>query len=405
MSPGVLLPTGAAEQPSSTSHSNLHAQPTLRPASPGLVPHLSGQSSFFAVKGTADAGRGAFARTDISSNTTVLIADDLTVRLLLREHRGEVCWECFAYDRGKRLPVRDLVHGFTFCSAACEAGLKQRLDHVGLQAWAAVEKTLKSSATKCDRDRNGLADRNDLRPSVSAIDQAWDSAAQTAASLLLARTERPGMNKAHRRTLQQILATPAPADVVQYQMHAIQTRRLSPSAWASILSLAASPCPYSTHYELADHVRSYLFLLAVLPRALLPHVTPDTLRTVVSREVHNSFGIRSLEDEGAEFFGYGVWPSASYFNHSCRPNVKRRRVGRTWVFETIVGVTAGDQLCISYLNGEEDTLGVAGRKARLEKTWGFECACEWCALWDDKPEVSTSGPSRLCWVADEHQRA
>lgn len=337
----------------------------------------------FIIKETPGAGRGAFTTQSVSSGTPLLIADDLTSHVLLREYRGEVCWECFAYDRGKKLPVRDAVHGFTFCSEKCAAKLRGRYDNVCLQAWATMEKALRSKKTTNDGDVIEACD-TEPKPTTSSIDQVWSAARNTATSILSARTAGGGgsgavATKADRRSLQQALLRPPPADVLNYQLHTIVARHTSPGRWAALLSLADEPRPYASRQELHDHVSSYLFLLATLPQPLLPLVTPDTLRTVKSREVHNSFGIRSLEDEGSEFFGYGVWPSASYFNHSCRPNVGRRRVGRRWVFEARGDVGEGQELYISYLNGEEEMLTAEERRARLRDTWGFECRCQRCS--------------------------
>lgn len=356
------------------------------------LPPPPSPSPLIVIRETPGAGRGAFAARAVPGGTQLLVADDLAAHVLLREHRGEVCWECFAYDRGRKLPVRDAVHGFAFCSDACAARLRDRHDDACLQAWAAIERALRSGRATSDYDDD---DEEPSRPSIQAIDQAWGAAASTAASILSARRAGgPGpagfgtTTRAHRRALQRASSGGPPppplppADVLSYQMHAVAAARRAggPGACppAALLSLADEPRPYASRRELRDHVAAYLFLLAVLPGALLPFATPAVLRAAKSREVHNSFGIRSLEDGGSEFFGYGVWPSASYFNHSCRPNVGRRRVGRRWVFEAGGDVGEGQELCISYLNGEEEVLTAEERRARLRKTWGFECGCQRC---------------------------
>ena len=71
--------------------------------------------------------------------------------------------------------------------------------------------------------------------------------------------------------------------------------------------------------HLKAHVCSYLQLLALVPTPMLPSVTATVCRQIMARDSNNSFGIRSLEDDGSEFFGWGVWPEASFFNHSCQP--------------------------------------------------------------------------------------
>ncbi|KAL1652085.1 hypothetical protein SLS58_000209 [Diplodia intermedia] len=92
---------------------------------------------------------------------------------------------------------------------------------------------------------------------------------------------------------------------------------------------------------------------------------------LATRDSMNSFGIRSLDDEGAEFFGYGVWTSASYFNHSCSPNVEKKRVGRAWHFTACRDVRKGEELCITYLSGEERALNTDARRKLLANSWGF----------------------------------
>lgn len=334
--------------------------------------------TLFQVKETPGAGRGVFATQAVSCGTTVHVAADLTAHVLLREYRGEICWQCFAYNRGKKLPVRDLRHGFTFCSKECETRLRTAYDDVCLEAWAAVE-TLLKSRTRKDAPEDMVTDQNS-RPTLSSINDAWKLAQQVAARVFDARTGTTGqgITRDHRKALQQALNRMPSIDVLAFQTHTILTRYRSPEMWRSILSLERDDCPYTSVLELNDHIGSYLQLMCVLPTELLRFVTPEILQSVKMHEVHNSFGIRSLEDEGSEFFGYGVWPSASYFNHSCAPNVRRRRVGRTWIFEASSDILAGTELQISYLNGEETTLNSAERKNRLTRTWGFDCACRRC---------------------------
>lgn len=75
----------------------------------------------------------------------------------------------------------------------------------------------------------------------------------------------------------------------------------------------------------------------------------------------------------------GIFLTAARANHSCTPNA-----GRVWdvakqamVFRTLRAVQAGEELCINYV----DVLGSREeRNANLWDHFGFECACEACAL-------------------------
>lgn len=75
----------------------------------------------------------------------------------------------------------------------------------------------------------------------------------------------------------------------------------------------------------------------------------------------------------------GIFLTAARANHSCTPNA-----GRVWdaakqamMFRTLQAVPAGEELCINYV----DVLGSREeRNANLWDHFGFECACETCAL-------------------------
>lgn len=331
----------------------------------------------FTVRERPGAGRGAFATQNIAAGATIFIADDLNAHVILREYRGEVCWECFAYDRGRKLPVRDALRGLTFCSTECDRLWKQQHDESCLKAWEAVEGILKSGGNSKEPPLKAL------KPTVAEVDNKWRKAEQTAAEILryrlgLGSTPNSGKADGDSQKFKDALRQPRSADALGFQLRALLARHNHPERWPAVLALAEEPVPYWDLSELERDLRAYLHLVCLLPEALLPLATPETLRTVKTREVHNSFGVRSLEDEGSEFFGFGVWPSASYFNHSCGPNVDKTRVGRTWEFTARVDVSADEELSISYLGGEEATLSRADRQERLKRVWGFDCACTRC---------------------------
>lgn len=335
----------------------------------------------FIIKDTPGAGRGAFATQNIPAGGSILIADDLNAHVLLREYRGEVCWECFAYDRGRKLPVRDALRGLTFCTTKCEDHWKQRHDEVCLDAWEAVESLLKGGGNSKEPTSKAL------KPTAAEVDKRWKAAEKSAAAIMKFRlAPRPngaplGKTKADSgsQAFKEALSRPRSADALGFQLRALLARYSHPERWAGVLALAEEPCPYWDQDELERDARAYLHLACVLPGPLLPLAAraAQTLRAARTREVHNSFGIRSLGDGGSEFFGFGVWPSASYFNHSCGPNVARNRAGRAWVFTAAADVAVGDELSISYLGGDE-SLARPDRQERLRRVWGFDCACPRC---------------------------
>lgn len=354
-------------------------------------PRGAPSSSVFEIRDTPTAGRAVFAAQDISKGDLIWRSDDLTISVLLREYRREVCGQCFEYDYGRDLSIRDQAVGFAFCSKECQKVWKQRNGEAGVQAWTAVEKLVKGRSKEDDE----MVEADQPRPTSEEIKRAWENVAAQAALIRTAREaehvkptqpadgdtagiEPVQVTKQHRKALQKALQQRISPDVMSFCVSGIIWRSNAPQDWGKVFALADDKTPYHSSDDLQAFVRSYLHLLAVLPLPLLPLVTPETLFILSSRDSHNSFGIRSLEDDGSEFFGYGCWPAASYFNHSCGPNVKKVREGRVWYFTAGADITSGEELNITYLSGEERKLSRGKRMLTLKRNWGFDCRCARC---------------------------
>lgn len=341
-------------------------------------------SSLFEIRHTPNAGRAVFATQDIPENTLVWRSDDLTLSVLLREYRREVCGQCFAYEHGRDLGVRDKAIGFVFCSKECQGIWRKENGEVGVEAWTAVEKLVKGRS----REDSEMVDVDRPRPKPTEIAQAWESVASQAALIRIARAvENPSVGgeadaiqvtKQHKKALQKALLQHISPDVMSFSVSGIVWRWHNPADWDRVLALSGDRTPYHNSDDLRAFTHTYLHLLAILPLPLLPLVTAEMMFLLSSRDSHNSFGIRSLEDDGSEFFGYGCWPAVSYFNHSCGPNIEKRREGRAWEFRAGRQIENGEELCITYLSGEERKLSREKRMLRLKNTWGFKCGCERC---------------------------
>ena len=364
-------------RPSSASSIQPYHRPKDLPAGAPI-------SDLFEVRHTPTAGRAVFATQDIPKGTLVWRSEDLTLSVLLREYRREVCAQCFGYDYGRDLDVRDKMVGFAFCSPVCQEKWREEKGEVGIQAWTAVENLVR----KRSKEDSDMVDGDLPRPKAKEIKDAWDSVAAQAALIRSAREAEQKSNadnesvvlmtKQHRKALQKALQERITPDVMSFCVSGIVWRYRHPEQWERVQALADDKTPYHSSDDLAAFTRTYLHLVAILPQQLLPLVTAETLITLSARDSHNSFGIRSLEDDGSEFFGYGCWPAASYFNHSCGPNIEKNREGRTWYFRAGRDIQQGQELCITYLSGEERKLSRGKRMLRLKKTWGFDCACERC---------------------------
>jgi hypothetical protein len=312
-------------------------------------------------------------------------SDDLSLSVIHREHRREVCGQCFGYENSRNLDIRDKSVGFAFCTEECRQKWEIWNGKVGVQAWAAVE-TLIKKRTKEDSD---MVDVDLPRPKMKEIVEAWEAVEGQAALIRAARESEHAtsgedegfqVTKQHWKAVKKALQQKISPDVMSFCLSGLLWRHNNPKNWPKLLSLAEDRTPYHNTADLNAFIKSYVQLLAILPLPLLPFVTQETLVALSSRDSHNSFGIRSLDDGGSEFFGYGCWPAASYFNHSCGPNVEKKRDGRVWEFRAGKHIDDGGELCITYLSGEERRLSRGKRMETLKKNWGFECACERCDI-------------------------
>ena len=169
-------------------------------------------------------------------------------------------------------------------------------------------------------------------------------------------------------------------DILSFLLSGILFHQSHPSSWHEELApLAMDFQPYKSGLDLLVHCNSYLQLCSLnLPPSILLSCTPSICRSLAEAGSHNAFGLRSGSEDGEEYVGYAIYPSASYFNHSCNPNVRKGRKGRAWVFEAAREIAVGEECCITYLGGDERDLNVGQRRQRLRENWGFDCACVRC---------------------------
>jgi hypothetical protein len=102
----------------------------------------------------------------------------------------------------------------------------------------------------------------------------------------------------------------------------------------------------------------------------------------------NSFGVY---DADANCIAFGVYPEASYFNHSCAPNICRvmHHGGRVAAFYALRTIQLGEPLTISYTDVEQQNS--AERRRNLLETYRFFCMCERCSGDADGPVMAVGG--------------
>ncbi|KAI9473471.1 MAG: hypothetical protein EXX96DRAFT_307310 [Benjaminiella poitrasii] len=112
-------------------------------------------------------------------------------------------------------------------------------------------------------------------------------------------------------------------------------------------------------------------------------------RSIYFREQANSFGLWEMSNDhndygvtdDLELLGWGIYPSAVYFNHSCDANVIKIRDGRNMKFIAKRMIEKDEEACISYGNVEDD---VENRRARLLEHYHFLCHCTRCVQEDEQ---------------------
>ena len=377
-------------------------------------------SSNITIKSTIDSGRAVFAEADLIEgshllNTTKSLSP--LAHVVLRPYRKEVCAWCFAYDRGRDWKIKDSSIAAAFCSSECQESWLSENDEICIKAHRDIETFIKGLAKRKNQDAEELQPqtlcvRQFESGDTSDLDQVWRSIEGLGNGLISSRAaEKP--NKTQRAAIRDASELTPDEDILTYVLSGIlaayksQTRgasidednimrqngartipsvnypkRMLPSLFELVPDDQVFVANPMTPSPLPDYASSYLVLLSLLPAEILPLLSTDLVINLASRASHNAFSIRpegtSDGDQSGEFLGWGVWPEASFFNHSCRPNVRKSRIGRLWSFYADANVKEDDQLCITYLGGDERDLNVYERRKRLQDQWGFTCGCLRC---------------------------
>jgi SET domain len=307
--------------------------------------------ALYTIQTTKDRGRAVYATQLIPAATAIHVASKPFASVIKEDWKKEVCAWCFKYRHCKRNSVQhpDMRTGVSFCSKRC------------LQHWTEddfdgrMEEVLVSMNTKDAQKALSLYARADYTQLTSTPDGFPFDQAKLVASAVVARSrEQPladGCVGVRRK--------PRP--------------EYTPS-WDDVLNL--QPGIFDDKIDLAAEVRQvWSFLSKVLPKDL-QHLIHPTAYPFLSRHLSNSFGIWELPIMAeSENLGSAMYPSASYFNHSCDPNVMKVRLGREVIFVTSREVQSGEELCISYGHTEKE---VEERRSKLLDWWGFNCNCSRC---------------------------
>ncbi|KAF1816506.1 SET domain-containing protein, partial [Eremomyces bilateralis CBS 781.70] len=350
------------------------------------APQLPPTSPLWVIKPVSGAGNGVFALQHLPDSTALLSTSFVPMYTINREYRREVCGYCFLYDDGKNLRIRNSLAGFSFCSLTCQNAWNLENGLTRTVVWEPLETYIKKRHGK-SAELDELPNADDRRPSPLEISNAWEECSTKLALV------RPGIfppckdARGARHAISKTTVHPDTLSFLASGHHALSGNGLTsfpPTPLeTSLRHLAQSQAAYPSAHDLALHTIAHLQLAMLLNLSSLTTRNDSTQlsHTLTAVAACNAFGLRppvAQDPDRSEYFGWGLWPEASFFNHSCEPNVAKERVGREWRFWAAREVRQGEELCISYLGGEEGEMTREERQGRLKVEWGFECCCARC---------------------------
>lgn len=349
--------------------------------------------SHLSIQQTKDKGRSVFARKDIPAQSTVLIVYPF-VALPFLPYRKRFCGHCLLYDnKCAGLSYRCSGSETYYCSEKCKDN-----DSSHEKICEPLRK-VSSWMNRGGRGKNSKCHPGEIiRLMVVILAQISTCGVASRYDPLLA--EALNMNKG------EVLNVTAPTgsleDVFSLESHYDEWITEDQQEWSRI-------------------ARTFIIPLLKEFNLLPDNWKEKDVLDLVSRIESNGFGIYDgrddiyqepdLEPEGIQVnmppsppqspihsskkkettIGRSIYPSASYFNHSCSPvlrhgkqmnayrRVDQRLVGlyRPLIFTTDAQVNSGTEMTITYIDDGPDRPTCA-RRRELRENYYFECGCERC---------------------------
>jgi hypothetical protein len=117
------------------------------------------------------------------------------------------------------------------------------------------------------------------------------------------------------------------------------------------------------------------------PQTKANDYTFDYLASVLTKMKTNGF---SVADGESIAIGIGLYPEASFTNHSCSPNAIQTFIygvkGKSPVVRLTVcesGIASNEEICISYI---DNAVPRGHRQTLLQDTYYFQCCCQSCTI-------------------------
>ncbi|EJS41399.1 set6p [Saccharomyces arboricola H-6] len=357
-------------------------------------------SPYFQVRQTTWGGRACFSNGNIPKGTTVLQVAKSTGTSISYEFRKEVCHNCFAYNNARTMKcklnydsVKDLIRdahcqisskkflgaGLWFCSEHCKNSYLQTPNIIELiECYEILLRQFPNMLKRYDTSTEQENKLNSIPISESIIQSAWDEIENSWMPLIdnMKPTKKisqlPPISEDEYCCIRFVCESLFNLKYMDPQCMTYRTFNILQSNELSKIS----KFPVLLHFQ--KLVFQTLYIL--LPSHLRKMLTIPLLRHILGTEYGNAFGIWQEGEaaESREYFGYWVFPEASYFNHSCNPNVTKHRKGNSMLFKVNTDIKKGEQICIDYSGVL--SLPTLERRNFLADSWFFDCACERCVL-------------------------
>lgn len=375
-----------------------------------LIGDSNTQTSLLMVQDLPMKGRGYVATQDLAAGTLIHIASPLAT-VVSEEWRPETCMGCFRFSYPKRMKVKAVVDqdlvawwqrsamkkttpkqqraalGYVaFCTDQCKQNYLETIHDDTWYTWLTcmyrlehykpINTTINGSDDDLEDPKAFLDDDKALR---MYLDKLWDQSAATPSDEL----------------------DDSDRTICRFIVSCLVQHKTSGTDFDALWDMQDNELGHFRHHqgattEIQHAMHLYHHIVSAMtspmkstsatdnvPVVLGPHdLTPGLFRAIYYREMANSFGLWEQSKDGSdtvtddlELLGFGIYPSAVYFNHACEANAIKIRHGRAMHFYTKRAVAKGEEVCISYGNVDAP---LEERRQRLLDHYHFVCACSRC---------------------------
>lgn len=352
-------------------------------------------SPLFLVDNTKYGGRGCFAKFELEESQTIFECKHPLSSTIIKQFRKEVCTTCFTYQEGKTLKFKlskqlpKQVYSLYFCTQQClQQFVNDDIDEILTTTLLNVEKYYTKGLKNGDPPIKEPPKEN----LWETIDLEWKNVDLWESSIehlpnhkllnhlpIISDSDYTEIKYIFGILFQQFKFNHIEILSTKYY-HQLNDQELKKFDLKIFDILQSNELPKVEKYPylLYSYINIYKFIRIIAPIEFSSFVSPQNIKRIIGSNLSNAFGIWSNSNnpqEDKEYYGFGVYPCASFFNHSCDPNLIKMRVNNKLVFKTKRKIEPGEELCIDYGNYLDEDVLI--RQSQL-KEWFFDCGCTKC---------------------------